>query len=118
MIPEGELFEDYLRRTLFLQKVVDFSHHTHLGQLFERSSHREADALLAHDILWRHNDDVVADCFRRFRQPRVIVTEVLRDRGLQRYTELATAAGYRLHRCTFIRSPGDDIAAMEFHRKD
>ncbi len=111
-------FHEFLRNTLFAQKVMDLSADD-LGDLFERSWDIDtADAALACNFMIHRTDRDVADAFRGMSPiPRVLVCEVLGERGPMAYSNIADSNGYKLHRCVFIDSPEGEIAAMEFHKK-
>lgn len=88
-----------------------------LGHDNEEIGH--AYAVLIHDTFVGLSDEVVDECFKRFRQPRVVITEILGERGMMGYSDIAKRNGYWLHRCLFIPSMlSGEIAALEFHLKD
>lgn len=93
---------DYLFRLAGEWEVIGFGH-----------------ALFAHDILRHLSEENAASAIARFRQPRIIVSEVLRERGFFWYTKAFEQNGYRFHRQTECRQDGgEELSFMEFLRKD
>lgn len=87
---------------------------------------------IAHTVLLHIPDDLIQATVDRFRQRRVIVSEILgrnwrRDgnppvfnREIHEYDEIFLQAGYRMHRSKWFEYPhypDTDIAMTEYHRK-
>ena len=119
MIAEGEEFEAFIRRDLFAQRVIDFSHDGHLMKLYAAvEKQEEADVFFCHDYGWRLSEQALGDMFDQVQTKRAVISERLLTHNLFAYTKISAEHGFRLHRCNFIHSPDGDIAVIEFHRKE
>ncbi len=116
MIAEGAAFADFIENTLYRQKVYDFCLDTRLSGLFESSTNKRSDVVFANDHLWRLGIMTVDECFQKWKAPRAIVSEVIKNHTISDYIEVAERRRYKFYRCLLKETPIGCVTVMEFHR--